>query len=90
MHPVRGQCHIRRGCLEGGPPGRPILLSLFKKGVPLGHHRGTEIRHRILLPELLLTLTLKLTLQHQVEAGVLLDLIGLSLNQAHHWVLLGA
>jgi hypothetical protein len=35
-------------------------------------------------------LTLQLTLQHQVEAGVLLDLIGLSLNQAHHRVLLGA
>lgn len=90
MHPVRGQCHIGWGSLERGPPGGPILLSLFQKSVPLGHHRGTEIRHRVLLPELLLTLTLHLTLEHQVEAGVLLDLIGFSLNHAHHRVLLGA
>jgi hypothetical protein len=86
---MRGQCHIGRGRLERGTGG-PVLLSLFQKSVSLGHHRGTEIRHRVLLPELLLTLALKLTLEHQVEAGVLLDLIGLGLNQAHHWVLLGA
>ena len=90
MHPVRGKCHIGRGCFRGGAPAGPILLSLFKQSVPLGHHRGTEIRHRVLLPELLLALTLKLTLEHQVEAGVLLDLIGFSLNQTHHRVLLGA
>jgi hypothetical protein len=90
VHPARGQCHIRWGRLEGGNPGGSILLSLFQKSVPLGHHRGAEIRHRVLLPKLLLTLTLQLTLEHQVEAGVFLDLIGFSLNQTHHRVLLGA
>jgi len=88
---MRGECHIGRGRLLGrNPGGGPFLLSLFQKSIPLGHHRGTEIRHRVLLPELLLTLTLQLTLEHQVEAGVLLDLIGFRLNQAHHRVLLGA
>ena len=87
---MRGQCHIGWGCLKGGTGWGPILLSLFQKSVSLGHHCGAEIRHRVLLPELLLTLTLQLTLEHQVEAGVLLDLIGLGLNQPHHRVLLGA
>ena len=88
---MRGECHIWRGRLLGGDPrGRPFLLSLFQKSIPLGHHRSTEIRDRVLLPELLLTLTLQLTLEHQVEAGVPLDLIGFRLNQTHHRVLLGA
>ena len=88
---MRGESHIWRGRLLGGhPSGRPFLLSLFQKSVSLGHHRSTEIRDRVLLPELLLTLTLQLTLEHQVKAGVLFDLIGFRLNQAHHRVLLGA